>query len=93
MHPPEPPGHAADDPRPNQPTLPHKAVRGVRARSSQLHLHIARRRVECRPGRRRHQWHSAAPLSRREGRWRCYASCSPAGRWPPALQRRIVCTH
>ena len=73
------------------PNLPyptcHKAVRGARARSSQLHLHIARRRRECRPGRRRHQWHSAAPLSRRGGRRRCSASCSPAGRRPPALQR------
>eukprot|EP00966_Prymnesium_polylepis_P267891 6188606-Prymnesium_polylepis.1 len=39
IHPPvpEPPGHAADDPRPTQPTLPHMAVRGARARSSQLH--------------------------------------------------------
>eukprot|EP00966_Prymnesium_polylepis_P336202 7391475-Prymnesium_polylepis.2 len=27
--PPEPPGHAADDPRHTQPTLPHKAVRGA----------------------------------------------------------------
>ena len=27
IHPPEPPGHAADPPRPTQPTLPHKAVR------------------------------------------------------------------
>eukprot|EP00966_Prymnesium_polylepis_P239983 5549267-Prymnesium_polylepis.1 len=35
IHPPE---HAADDPRPTQPTLPHKAVRRARARSSQLHL-------------------------------------------------------
>eukprot|EP00966_Prymnesium_polylepis_P288411 6661763-Prymnesium_polylepis.1 len=32
MHPPEPPDHAADTPRPTQPTLPHKAVRGARAR-------------------------------------------------------------
>ena len=54
IHPPEPPGHAADPPRPTQPTLPHKAVRGARARSSQLHLHNARRRRDCRPGRRRH---------------------------------------
>eukprot|EP00966_Prymnesium_polylepis_P056659 1310973-Prymnesium_polylepis.3 len=43
MHPPEPPAHAADTPRPTQPTLPQKAVRGARARSSQHQLHIARR--------------------------------------------------
>eukprot|EP00966_Prymnesium_polylepis_P050981 1180324-Prymnesium_polylepis.1 len=34
MHPSEPPDHAADHPRPAQPTLPHKAVRGARARFS-----------------------------------------------------------
>eukprot|EP00966_Prymnesium_polylepis_P185210 4292543-Prymnesium_polylepis.1 len=28
MHPSEPPGHAADIPRPARPTLPHTAVRG-----------------------------------------------------------------
>ena len=39
MHPSEPLGHAADHPRPARPTLPHKAVRGAQARSSQLHLH------------------------------------------------------
>ena len=44
IHPPERPGHATDDSRPTQPTLPHKAARGAQARSSQLHLHIARRR-------------------------------------------------
>ena len=93
IYPREPPGHAADDPRPTQPTLPHKAVRGARVRSSQLHLHIARRRRECRPGRRRHQWHSAAPLRRRGGRRRCSARCSPAGRRPPALQRKRGITH
>jgi hypothetical protein len=49
MHPSEPPDHAADHPRPAQPTLPHKAVRGVQARSSQLHLHIARRRQAADP--------------------------------------------
>eukprot|EP00966_Prymnesium_polylepis_P188435 4366948-Prymnesium_polylepis.1 len=48
MHPPEPPDHAADAPRPTQPTLPHKAVRGARVRSSQPHLRIARRRRDCR---------------------------------------------
>eukprot|EP00966_Prymnesium_polylepis_P148414 3428329-Prymnesium_polylepis.1 len=59
MHVSEPPGHAADHPRPTQITLPHTAVRGARARSSQLHLHVGRwlarpRRRGCRPGRRRH---------------------------------------
>eukprot|EP00966_Prymnesium_polylepis_P065863 1528187-Prymnesium_polylepis.2 len=34
IHPPELPDHTADHPTPAQPTLPHKAVRGARARSS-----------------------------------------------------------
>eukprot|EP00966_Prymnesium_polylepis_P144635 3339905-Prymnesium_polylepis.1 len=36
------PEHAADPHNLPYPTLPHKAVRGARARSSQQHLHIAR---------------------------------------------------
>eukprot|EP00966_Prymnesium_polylepis_P071791 1667557-Prymnesium_polylepis.1 len=64
MHPPEPPDHAADTPRPTQPTLPHKAVRGARARTS-CTLVIARRRRGSRPGHRRHQCRSEAPLRRR----------------------------
>eukprot|EP00966_Prymnesium_polylepis_P123623 2858301-Prymnesium_polylepis.1 len=64
MHPSEPPGHAADPPRPIQPTLPQKAARGARACSSQHHLHIARRRRGSRPGHLRHRCRSAPPLRR-----------------------------
>eukprot|EP00966_Prymnesium_polylepis_P254784 5886905-Prymnesium_polylepis.1 len=75
---------------PDPPNLPYPTRRceRARARSSQLHLHIARRRRDCRPSRWRHQWCSVAPLTRRGGRRRCSARCSSAGRRPPALQRR-----
>eukprot|EP00966_Prymnesium_polylepis_P191480 4437370-Prymnesium_polylepis.1 len=39
MLPPEQPDHAADTPRPTQPTLPHTACEEREVRSSQLKLH------------------------------------------------------
>ena len=97
IHPPEPPGHAADDLTPTQPTLPHKAVRGARARSSQLHLHIARRRRGCRPGRRRHHpsgaVRSSAPPSMTSSEMFCImltGSPSATGSAAPAAVKSLV---
>ena len=67
MHRPELPDHAADHPTPSRPPHPRTAVRGAQVRSSQLQLHVARRRrgSPARSPASPLRWCSSAPPSRR----------------------------